>query len=181
MNWIILNKDVLALLIASGSLVVSIIALIRANKTASLAALRERSSLLEELHDKIRPGRKAMKKIWRAWCDGVEKRVEQLSQADEEQFIAFYNNEYHNSSDEEKLALSDRVHTYLHELHHAWDRVESGEFDLEAVMRRLGHGIRHDKHFLILYLNAHWQKHNQFQEKVENRFWCNIPKIVKAA
>jgi|GEM_PF-1500985 len=181
MTWIATNKDVLAILIAAGSLVVSLVALIRSSKMASLTAQFKRSSIIEELQDKVSPGSKAMSDIWKQWGPIAAKQVESLSQTDEEQFIEFYNRDYHGSPDENNLALSDLVHIYLRELHHTWDRIESGEFDEKAVMQRLGYGISENKQFIKLYLKAHWQAHDQLRKKEEDRFWCNFPKIVKAA
>src|ERR1700730_851501 len=168
MNWILTNKDLLGVLIAAASLVISIIALIRTHKTASETAKLQRSNVLSELHDKIHPGRQAMERIWVQWCDSTNKDVESLSPSEEERFIDFYNAEYHKSSDERHKDLSSRIHTYLHELHSVWDRIKGKEFDREEVMRKLGDGIFLDRQFIRIYLKAHWKAEGQL-EKSEDR------------
>ncbi|MFX0199645.1 MAG: hypothetical protein ACFFCW_26275 [Candidatus Hodarchaeota archaeon] len=181
MNWIVTNKDLLAVLIAAASLVVSIIAVIRTNRTASLTAKLQRSNILSELHDKICPGRQAMESIWTQWSPSTNKDVESLSPSDEEQFIDFYNAEYHKSSDERNKDLSNRIHVYLDELHSVWDRIERKEFDLEEVMRKLGDGIFLDRPFIRIYLKAHWKAEGQLEKSEKDRFWNNVSKIVDAA
>ena len=96
MNWIATHKDILAILIATCSLMISAVALILSRKTASLNTQFKQSGILEELHDKVRPGRQAMEHIWDQWVAGTDKTIESLSEKNEEQFVAFYNKDYHN-------------------------------------------------------------------------------------
>ncbi len=224
MNWITDNKDVLTVIIAAGSLIVSIFALIRTNKTASathkialetqrlersntelqkLNTKLQQSNTLSELHDKMRPGRQAMEIIWLEWNADKSKQIGDLRLNNvpikfwtmllnidclagilflqQQKFIQFYNTNYHHAFDSRNADLSDAIHTYLSELNSIWHRIENREFDQQDVMGRLGDGIFLDRHFIKLYLLAHWQGHKQLQKDEKDRFWNKVNTIVREA
>lgn len=173
--------------IAICSFIVSIIALVQsrsiAKKTRKLEVRNiklQQSNILSELHDKMRPGRQAMESIWIEWNTDASKQPGSLSDKQKQEFIHRYNKYYHHGSDRRK-DLSDAIHTYLHELNSLWHHIDTEVFDKHDVMQKLGDGIFLDRHFIRLYLEAHWQDENQLVKDVKDRFWSNVLTIVHEA
>ncbi len=180
MEWINLHKDVLGVAIPAVSLVVSIWAMIRANRAAKETASLTKAERLSEIHDKIQDGREAIQRIWREWNAKEQREEGTPSAEDKKKFISFYNEKYHESSDETNANMSKLIHLYLHELHDIWDQVGSKVFERKAVLQKLGEGIYMDKNLIDMYLNAHWQKHDRLKLPEKQRFWSNVPIIIGA-
>ncbi len=189
MEWITSN-DGISILIAFGALLVSLLAIMFAYKTASTAndlastantlASRsdkvERRVVLSGIHAEVSPGRQAMETIVQRWSTQRRKDFAERDQSDENDFVLFYNENYHNESvGTTKKSLSNGIHQYLYQLDQLWLDIRSGSFDSDEVMKMFGDGLCMDEEYIRIYLRAHREAH---QGKC---FWEHVPEIVEAA
>ena len=172
MEWWVNNSSIF---IAAGSLIVSIMALFRSNITASKTVKLQRTIQLSNYHDKVMLGRQAMETIFRNWATNNIKSIIECNEDDKNNFIAFYNENYHHGSDDSKKALSNEVHRYLSRLNHLWQDSQNNTFEIEEIMLRFGDGMCIDEQYTLLYLRAHQEAHS------EQVFWQGIPLIIEAS
>jgi hypothetical protein len=173
MKW--LTDNIISIL----ALIASFVALWQSHRAAKLKASFEREVALSQIHEKMRPGRRAMRKIWEDWSP-LDEDIHSYS--DKKRFQEYYNGEFHKaSSDPEKRRLSDEIHTLMHELNRVVDRMKRGEFTRYQVMEELGEDISMDRDYIRMYLEAHWLWHEEHQKPLERRFWSNVPAIVNDA
>lgn len=173
MDW--LADNIVAVL----ALAVSLFALWQSHRAAALTASLSRSAALSEIYDRMRPGRQAMHAIWDGWA---KKNSDLHSQVDREQFIAYYNDGFHNAAaGSPERELSNEIHTLMHELDRVVDRIKAGEFTEDQVLRSFGHAIAMDKELLLVYLDAHWKDHDELEKPLNDRFWSNVPSIAEDA
>lgn len=156
-------------------LIVALASLFWSWKNSHTTSKLNRSDTLFKLHEKVRPGRRAMSEIYDLWNKGKKGAME-LSEEERQEFMEFYNEGFHRKpSETPERKKSDAIHVYLHQLHHIWRRLTEKEFTKEEVLNVFGVSIDMDSHLINLFSDAHWKEH---QEKI---FWQNIPEIVKAA
>ena len=158
-----------------GGLIVAVISFLWSWKNSLDTSKLKRSDGLFKLHEKVRPGRRAMLEIYNMW--NKEKfRAEELSDKKRNEFMEYYNDGFHcKPSGTPERNMSDAIHNYLHHLHHIWRRVSEKEFTKEEALNIFGASVDMDSSLINLFLEAHWKEHKN------NNFWQNTPEFVKAA
>ncbi len=149
---------------------------------------KESIVILDDLYEKLRPCRATMELILSNWADARQKNHEKinarsvsgLSSEEKEDFIDYYNKEYHSKPpNSEKRKLSDEIHYYLHELHDLKSKIENGQIEKFGVLEKFGHGLNLDGELIGLYLKAHWAEHNQDRRPIKNRFWNKVLDLIQ--
>ena len=88
-------------IVALAVLVIAFLSLVWTLKNSRIVNKVNRTNALFALHEKNKPGRRAMFEIYDSWND-TDKAVSDLADSEREDFIEYYNRGFHQRTEETK-------------------------------------------------------------------------------